>query len=617
MKIPLIPDWRLLLALTVVCCLSGAAAGAGDVQFQYTFGVTISTGNADDVAPDSLVFGVHDDATAGYDDTLDDDYVAPFVPTPPGGGTPPPLAEAYFLVAVPGFGERDLEKDMRSSADTNTWRLKVDDLDEFPGQTITLTRTALTVTTNYLDNRTLVLQDESGTVLHSDLTQTDAAVAIGADGLYYIVCNRVGQNAAPTAVDDNVSLLKNGGTTTLAVKNNDFDADGDTMSITSLRMDDQDSFDPPKTTITTGAGGIARMTGEAIEYTPITGFTGDDSFQYQLSDGQDASVGNVTVSVQDVLAIRTHASQVVLGSTLSVQLNLQFNADSLQTLRILEVLPFTTSEAPPNAWRYRSGSLSRPSGWTLSEPAQDENLLTIDLGTVPTGADSVTLDYDVFVPAPGTEPKSFTGTAYYTAAGSRGDEKYVVIPETGIQPGYATAPYVETSAVEKFNLMALPFTNTGLAKASDLVTVVINSTGVWSWDAVDQEWDSHAKGSIFDDFDVTAGHGFFYYLSAPCRVVFNGDGGASGQWANASFDLKNGFNMIVLSQTKYDGLSTKMASAMAADIIAKSGANCTGVWDWREATQTWFSFAVGSIFDDFAVEANSVYFIWMEGAGTW
>lgn len=89
-------------------------------------------------------------------------------------------------------------------------------------------------------------------------------------------------NVAPVAVDDEITTEVND-PVRISVLVNDTDADGDTLSIV-------DSSQPDN--------GSAVVRGVSIIYTPATGFAGVDSFNYQITDGNDGnSTATVTVTV--------------------------------------------------------------------------------------------------------------------------------------------------------------------------------------------------------------------------------------------------------------------------------------------------------------------------------
>ena len=93
-----------------------------------------------------------------------------------------------------------------------------------------------------------------------------------------------GTNTAPTAVDDTAATDENTAVD-ITVVANDTDADGDTLSVTSV------------TTPSNGTAAIVSGSTTTVTYTPDTGFNGSDSFGYTLSDGTDTDFGMVTVTV--------------------------------------------------------------------------------------------------------------------------------------------------------------------------------------------------------------------------------------------------------------------------------------------------------------------------------
>lgn len=87
---------------------------------------------------------------------------------------------------------------------------------------------------------------------------------------------------APTAGDDNASTPTNE-SVWIDVLANDGDVDGDTLSVDA---------------VTNPANGTASLPGNGtVEYTPDPGFTGTDTFRYDVTDGSLTDRGNVTVGV--------------------------------------------------------------------------------------------------------------------------------------------------------------------------------------------------------------------------------------------------------------------------------------------------------------------------------
>ena len=93
-----------------------------------------------------------------------------------------------------------------------------------------------------------------------------------------------GTNTAPTAVDDDAATAEETAVD-INVVGNDTDADGDTLSVTSV------------TSPSNGTAVVTSGSTTTVTYTPDTDFNGADSFDYTLSDGTDTDTGAVTVTV--------------------------------------------------------------------------------------------------------------------------------------------------------------------------------------------------------------------------------------------------------------------------------------------------------------------------------
>jgi hypothetical protein len=94
--------------------------------------------------------------------------------------------------------------------------------------------------------------------------------------------NPGGANTAPVAVDDTVSIPRDG-TINLKVLANDSDANSDTLTIVA---------------VSTPQHGAATTDGQTITYTPNPNFVGVDSFTYTILDGRGgAATATITVTV--------------------------------------------------------------------------------------------------------------------------------------------------------------------------------------------------------------------------------------------------------------------------------------------------------------------------------
>ncbi len=118
-------------------------------------------------------------------------------------------------------------------------------------------------------------------------------------------------NAPPLAVDDAARTAFETAAV-IAVLANDTDADGDDLTVTAVTTPsngaaaitaDADGDDLTVTAVTTPSNGAAAITADAdgdntrVTYTPQSGYSGADTFDYTISDGTDADTASVSVAV--------------------------------------------------------------------------------------------------------------------------------------------------------------------------------------------------------------------------------------------------------------------------------------------------------------------------------
>ncbi len=96
----------------------------------------------------------------------------------------------------------------------------------------------------------------------------------------------VSSNTAPVAVDDAFDVAIDGGATGNVLAN-DFDADGDPLTVTSAG------------TLTTAQGGMLALFADgSFDYKPLAGFTGTDGLTYVIEDGRGGTaIANITFTV--------------------------------------------------------------------------------------------------------------------------------------------------------------------------------------------------------------------------------------------------------------------------------------------------------------------------------
>jgi hypothetical protein len=107
-------------------------------------------------------------------------------------------------------------------------------------------------------------------------------------------------NDAPIAMDDDL-LVNQGEALQLDLTKNDFDIDGDALSIVSI--DDVVLTGSTQViTLSDGSGLVNVSDDGTIEFTPTIGYEGDANFSYVVTDGQAQSSANVTIEVNTVVA---------------------------------------------------------------------------------------------------------------------------------------------------------------------------------------------------------------------------------------------------------------------------------------------------------------------------
>jgi VCBS repeat-containing protein len=124
---------------------------------------------------------------------------------------------------------------------------------------------------------------------NANFNGTDSFVYRASDGLLTdtatVTLTVAAVNDAPVANDDSASTPRNTAAT-INVLSNDTDLEGNSLSVTAVGA---------------AANGTAvRNANGTITYTPNTGFTGNDSFSYTLSDGTATDTATVTLTVTAV-----------------------------------------------------------------------------------------------------------------------------------------------------------------------------------------------------------------------------------------------------------------------------------------------------------------------------
>lgn len=161
-------------------------------------------------------------------------------------------------------------------------------------------------------------QGANGTVTQvgGTLVYTPVAGFTGTDTFTYTVTDPAGNTSSATvtvtvtaSVDPNAPAASSDSATTTAgtpatirVMDNDTDPDGDALSISSF---------------TQGSNGTVTQDGSNLVYTPASGFTGDDSFTYTVTD----SAGNVATATVYMLVTAAGGGLAAADDTYSLEAN--------------------------------------------------------------------------------------------------------------------------------------------------------------------------------------------------------------------------------------------------------------------------------------------------------
>ena len=201
-------------------------------------------------------------------------------------------------------------------------------------------------------------------------------------------------NQNPVATDDNYDTRSNISFTTESVFTNDFDADGDTLSISNFNSNSSQG------------GSIVNNLNGTFTYTPAFNFVGIDIFSYTISDGQGGSdsaivtinvlANNTAVAIDDLIKINQDVSTVITvllvndivpaGKTLSI---ISVDSVTLSGGRAILNTDNTITYTPPTGFSGQdSFSYSISDGSAISS-AQ----VQIDINSQPLAIDDVVFTF--------------------------------------------------------------------------------------------------------------------------------------------------------------------------------------------------------------------------------
>ncbi|WP_223789676.1 Ig-like domain-containing protein [Marinicella meishanensis] len=201
-------------------------------------------------------------------------------------------------------------------------------------------------------------------------------------------------NALPVANDDGLTINRNSAGIVIDVLGNDTDEDvNDVLVIEST---------------TAASNGTVVNNGDAITYTPNSGFVGTDSFTYTVSDGEGGTdTATVTVTVVNTGPIANDdATSLAVGETVVVDV-LNNDSDPDGQVSELSVIDFTSSSADLTVVNNGDGTLSI----TAMAGAVGLNTITYTISDADGATDQATVS--VTVADPNTAPVA-VDDAYFT-----------------------------------------------------------------------------------------------------------------------------------------------------------------------------------------------------------
>ncbi len=217
-------------------------------------------------------------------------------------------------------------------------------------------------------------------------------------------------NDPPIAVDDALAATRNTPATVAAAAlvGNDTDVDGDALAVTA---------------VADATHGAVALAGGSVTFTPTTGFTGEATFTYTVSDGVATDTGTVTVTVggsnqppvatDDVLTTAEDTAATVTAATLVAN---DTDADA-QTLSVTAVGSASAGTVALSAGTVTYTPAANAHGTATFDYTVSDGVAT-DTGTVTV---TITAVNDLPVATAGTATTSEDTAVTITLAGTDGD----------------------------------------------------------------------------------------------------------------------------------------------------------------------------------------------------
>ncbi|MCP4104074.1 MAG: PKD domain-containing protein [Desulfobacteraceae bacterium] len=158
------------------------------------------------------------------------------------------------------------------------------------------------------------------------------------------------------------------------------------------------------------------------------------------------------------------------------------------------------------------------------------------------------------------------------------------------------------------NGISVPFGNTGITTAEKLADAVSGCDMVKYWDASQQKYVEHNKGSGENNFAVTPGKTYFVRVSEDTTWSVTGD----------ILDYIN-FNLVTTDGTDINTVSLPfgVTGITNAEELGSNIPYCDTIWYWDAETQGYVGHPIGTEINNFPVTSGHSYFVNVTGNGNW
>jgi hypothetical protein len=236
-----------------------------------------------------------------------------------------------LVITITAVNDAPVAVDDAEATDDNTTLtgiLLLDDDTDVDGDSLSLT--AITSPSNgtitMVGNTVTYAPNANASIDYSEtLTYTVSDGTVTDTGTLTITVTAA--NDAPVAVDDTETILEDAALTNITVLDDDTDADGDSLTLSSVSLDDS------------SLGTVAiNADNTTIDFTPAADANGTATVTYTVSDGTTTDTGDLVITITAVDDAPTISSALV-SSTLNT--TIAEDSDAI-TINVLDDLSYTT-----------------------------------------------------------------------------------------------------------------------------------------------------------------------------------------------------------------------------------------------------------------------------------